>query len=103
MSRMLSRGQIQRIEAFRIARRLDIAQLKLAMDAPFTWATLLRALLGKPIQEDTYQFLMLWVERHFPEKAVPDGKAAAAGAARKDDAEETAKAIGTLCGNVERQ
>lgn len=77
-SRILSRDQIQRIEAFRIARRLDIVQLKLAMVAPFGWATLLRALRGKPVKVSTYRFLAQWIEQHFPEKVYHDGKAAAA-------------------------
>jgi hypothetical protein len=79
VTRMLSRSQIQRIEAFRISRRLDIVTLKLTMGAPFTWATLLRALCGKPIQEASYRFLAGWLERFSPEKQLPDGKAAAAG------------------------
>jgi hypothetical protein len=76
--RILSRNQIQRIEAFRIARRLDIVQLKLAMDAPFKWQTLLRALRGLPIKGTTHMFLLNWLSRFSPKKLVFDGKAAAA-------------------------
>jgi hypothetical protein len=79
VSRILSRNQIQRIEAYRIASRLDVMQLKLAMDAPFTYGTLARALRGCAIQEDSYRFLAQWLERHFPAEVLPDGKAAAAG------------------------
>lgn len=79
MSRILSRNQIQRLEAFRISNRLNIEQLKLAMDAPFKWPTLLRALRGKAIRTASYRFLMGWLERFCPEKEFPDGKAAAAG------------------------
>lgn len=103
MNRMLSRSQIQRIEAFRIARRLDVVQLKLAMNAPFRWATLLNALRGRPIEQNTYGFLVLWLEQHSPERAAPDGKAAAAGDVRKDDAKETTQAIGALREDVDRQ
>ena len=78
MSRILSRDQVHRIESFRIARRMDIVQLKQAINAPFRWPTLLRALSGKPVSEATYRFLHLWLERFFPVQVVPDGKAAAA-------------------------
>jgi hypothetical protein len=78
MTRTLSRGQIQRIEGFRIACRMDIVQLKRAMDAPFRWPTLLRALRGKPVSADTYGFLLSWMSTHTPAEMVPDGKAAAA-------------------------
>jgi len=103
MTRMLSRSQIQRIEAFRIAHRMDIVQLNLAMDAPFTWETLLNALRGRPVQEDTYRFLARWLERHSPAESLPDGKAAAAGDVRKDDAEETPEATRAFRGDVARQ
>jgi|SRR5271157_1988343 len=86
MSRILTRNQIQRIEAYRIVRRLDIAQLKLTMDAPFAWPTLLRALRGKAIRTASYRFLMGWLERFCPEKEFPDGKAAAAGEGKTVDA-----------------
>jgi hypothetical protein len=78
--RTLSRDQIQRIETFRIARRMDIVQLKMAMSpAPFRWPTLLRALRGKPVRGRTYFFLLAWMAAHTPAEALPDGKAAAAG------------------------
>jgi hypothetical protein len=83
---MLSGHQIVRLEVFRRARRMDVVQLKMAMnDAPFTWPTLLRAMCGKPIEEANYHFIVNWLDRHAPAKAVPDGKAAAAG---EDDADE---------------
>jgi hypothetical protein len=96
MSRMLSRNQIQRIEAYRIASRLDVVQLKLAMDAPFTWVTLLNALRGRPIQEDTYGFLAQWLERHFPAEVLPDGKTAAAGDGKSPREEDSGEAVGAV-------
>jgi len=78
MTRRLRRDQIQRLEAYRISRRLDTPQLKLAMEAPFSWPVLFRALHGKAIQESSYQFIVKWMDQFAPEKALPDGKAAAA-------------------------
>jgi hypothetical protein len=79
MTRTLSRSQIQRLEAFRISRRLSIPQLKLAMAAPFRWPVLFRAIRHQGrISEETYRFIVEWLEKFVPEKAVPDGKAAAA-------------------------
>lgn len=76
--RSLSRDQIRSLNAFRIARRLDTPQLNQAMNAPFTWTTLFRALHGKPVRHRNYEFIVQWIERFLPEKAVRDGKAAAA-------------------------
>ena len=85
-TRTLSGHHIVRLEVFRRARRMDIVQLKMAMnDAPFTWSTLLRAMCGKPIEEANYHFIVNWLDRHAPAKQVPDGKAAAAGEDNADD------------------
>jgi hypothetical protein len=86
-TRMLSGHDIVRLEVFRRARRMDIVQLKMAMaDAPFTWPTLLRAMCGKPIEEANYRFIVAFLNRHCPDKVVPDGKAAAAGDSSSDEA-----------------
>jgi hypothetical protein len=77
-TRTLRRDQIQRLEAFRISRRLNIQQLKLAMDAPFTWPTLFRALRGKPILQAFHCYIVSWLDLYVPAKEVRDGKAAAA-------------------------
>jgi hypothetical protein len=74
----LRRHQIERLQKYQGSRRLDIPQLKLAMDAPFTHGTLARAMRGAAIQESSYRFIVGWLDRFVPEKAVPDGKAAAA-------------------------
>lgn len=78
MTRTLSRSQVQRLEMFRISRRLDTVQLKMAMGAPFKHITLWRAMHGNPITELNYRFIAEWLDRFVPEKAVLDGKAAAA-------------------------
>jgi hypothetical protein len=86
-TRTLSGHQILRLEVFRRARRMDVVQLKMAMnDAPFTWPTLLRAMCGKPIEEANYHFIVNWLDRYAAVKAVPDGKAAAAGEDNADEA-----------------
>jgi hypothetical protein len=77
--RALSRDQIRRLDSYRVARRLDVPQLNLAMSAPFVWHTLFRALHGKPVRQRNHQFIVQWIERFLPEKPVVDGKAAAAG------------------------
>jgi hypothetical protein len=78
MTRKLTRSQIDRLERIRIALRLTIPQFKLAMDAPFPWPILFRALRGKAIQEASHRYIVNFLGARFPEKAVPDGKAAAA-------------------------
>lgn len=77
--RALSRDQIRRLIDFRASRRLDNAQLNHAMNSPFTWTTLDRALHGKAIRNRNHQYIVEWIERFLPEKPVHDGKAAAAG------------------------
>lgn len=89
MTRTLSRDQIQRLEAYRTSRRLDTPQLKLAMDAPFTWPTLFRALHGKPIREAFRCYIVSWLDLHVPAKEVRDGKAAAAGEIDEPNEEES--------------
>jgi hypothetical protein len=75
----LRRHQIDRLQGYQISRRLDICQLKLAMEgAPFTYGTLGRALRGSAIQESSYRFIVEWLDKVVPEKELPDGKAAAA-------------------------
>jgi hypothetical protein len=77
--RALSQDQIRRLKAYGAARRLDIPQLNLAMDAPFTWTTLSRALDGKAVRQRNYQFIVRWIERFLPEKPMVDRKAISAG------------------------
>jgi hypothetical protein len=76
--RALSRDQIRRLDAYRVARHLDTPQLNLAMNAPFSWLTLFRALHGKPVRQRNHHFIVEWIERFLPEKLVREGKTAAA-------------------------
>jgi len=79
-SKTLRPDEIARLTALRIAQRLSFPQLKLAMDAPFRWQTLKRALEGEPVWELNHKFLVEWIDAHCPKKTAPeDGKAAAAG------------------------
>jgi len=79
-SKTLQPDQIARLTALRIAQRLSFPQLKLAMDAPFRWQTLKRALEGEPVWELNHKFLVEWIDAHCPQKPAPsDGKTAAAG------------------------
>lgn len=88
LTRVLPASHRERLEKFRIAVRLDVPQLKLAMaGAPFGWRVLDRALAGERIQDFNCCFLMQWVDRYLPAKPVHDGKAAAAG--EHDDMDAT--------------
>ena len=79
-SKRLSDGQIRRLSEYRSQRRLSLPQLKLAMDAPFRWHVLKRALAGEPIWEFNHLYIVSWINVHIPEKPPAfDGKAAAAG------------------------
>ena len=79
-SKTLQPEQIARLTALRIAQRLSFPQLKLAMDAPFRWQTLKRALEGEPVWELNHKFLVEWIDAHCPQKPTSvDGKAAGAG------------------------
>lgn len=80
-SKALGRVDIQRLAAFRAARRLSVPQLKLAMQAPFKWGVLQRALRGEPIWILNYNFIVEWLDVHQPEErpAQLSGKDAAAG------------------------
>ena len=77
--------QIERLRRFVAAERLSIPQLKLAMEAPFKWAVLQRALRGEPIWILNHHFIVEWLDAHFPDveeakgPAQVDGKSAAAG------------------------
>jgi hypothetical protein len=79
-SKTLRPEEIRRLEEFRVSRRLTYPQLKLAMEAPFKWSTLKKALRGLPIWDLNHKFIVEWLDVHCPEKpAAVDGKTAAAG------------------------
>lgn len=87
-SRSLRPDEASRLKRFQIQRRFTVPQLKLAMDAPFTWQTLQRALQGLPIWEANHQFIVEWMAVHCPapqaELSFVDLKAAAAGDRDRD-------------------
>lgn len=61
---------------------LSIPQLKLSMQAPFTWETLKRALTGKAIRSDNCRFIEEFLDRHAPQPVAAaglDGKSLSAG------------------------
>jgi|HubBroStandDraft_6_1064221.scaffolds.fasta_scaffold149198_5 hypothetical protein len=71
-SRVLSLNDRGRLRQFQIdhARRLGVSvglpQLKSAMEAPFSWETLQRALAGKPIWDSYHAFIVAFLDRHVP-------------------------------------
>ena len=70
-SKALLPQQIQLLSRFMFAERLSLPQLKLAMDAPFKWAVLRRALHGEPIWILNYKFIVEWIDQHLPESKFP--------------------------------
>jgi hypothetical protein len=79
-SKALLPADLARLSRYRIDRRLSVPQLKLAMDAPFKWGVLQRALRGEPVWILNYKFIVEWLDAHCPESpAPPDRKSAAAG------------------------
>lgn len=53
---------------------LSVSNLRSAMNAPFTWKTLLRALQGKTIRADNCEFIEAFVNRHVPGRAAASGQ-----------------------------
>lgn len=80
-SKALYPTDLARLSAYRAARRLSVPQLKLAMEAPFKWSVLQRALRGEPIWILNYNFIVAWLDIHCGtvKAGSVDGKAAAAG------------------------
>lgn len=82
-SKALSAEMIRRLNEFRSAKRYSLPQVKLAMNAPFTYNVLRRALDGKAIWILNYEFIEKWLDRFVPATPPPpeepDGKLAAAG------------------------
>ena len=80
-SKRLHAEQIERLKWFMRGKRYSLAQLRLAMDAPFTWQTVQRAISGKPVWELNHAFIVDWLDRYVPVKPGPrtvDYKSAAA-------------------------
>lgn len=102
-TRVVSPDRIEKLSKFRVAHGYSLPQLKLAMMAPFGWETLKKALGGVSVWDVHHSYIVQWIDRYLAAPETPvDGKTAAAGASREDDAEETTKATGTLRGDVSR-
>lgn len=90
----LTKEQIERLKAVQKRgdgrRSYSIYNLRAALDAPFTWETLQRAMAGNPIQERNRDFLVQWLDRYVPaspqSERVLDSKSRAAG--ERDDLEQ---------------
>jgi hypothetical protein len=71
-SKILSAADRRRLRQFQSehSRRLRVSiglpQLKLSMEAPFSWETLQRALAGKPIWESYHEFIVAFLDRAVP-------------------------------------
>lgn len=71
-SKILSPADRRRLRQFQSehSRRLRVPiglpQLKLSMEAPFSWETLQRALAGKPIWESYHEFIVAFLDRARP-------------------------------------
>lgn len=78
-SRALRPDQIERLTKYRLQRRYSLPQLNAAMDSPFTWQVLKRALAGQPIWELNHRYIVEWLDQWMPSHQVPDGKLAATG------------------------
>jgi hypothetical protein len=85
-TRKLTADQIRRLEEFRRASHdgaphgYSLPLLRTAMGARFGWATLQKALQGRPVWELSHAYIVQWIERYLP--AVPivlDQKSLAAG------------------------
>ena len=91
-SKALDKRQIERLKEYQRAKRYSIPQLKLAMDGPFTYTVLSKALKGEPIWEINYEFIVDWLDRFVPEHGTPvfdfDAKRAAAGERDEDAVQE---------------
>jgi hypothetical protein len=105
-SRALSHSDRRRLREFRArhAARLGLSSLsipvlKTSMGAPFTWETLKRALEGKKVRADNYQFIKAFLDKYAPApptentpRAALDRKSISAGE-HEPGAEETVSVI----------
>jgi hypothetical protein len=91
-SRVLSTADRRRLRQFQEehSHRLGVSvggpQLKSAMEAPFSWETLQRALRGLAISADYHQFIVAFLDRHVPEPRAPlDYKQRASGETEEEN------------------
>lgn len=95
-ARALSSSYRRRLREFRARHAarlgmswLSIPQLKMSMEAPFTWETLKRALAGKAVRSDNCRFIEEFLDRHAPQTVVAaglDGKSLSAGERKYEEA-----------------
>ena len=107
-SRALRPDQIERLEAFRRASHegaphgYSLPRLRSAMGASFGWATLQKALAGRPVWDLHHAYIAQWIERFCPAPTQEHGKDADAGQnepVEKDDAEEAPGTTRTVRGS----
>jgi hypothetical protein len=82
--------RFQQVHSRRLGVSIGLPQLKLAMNAPFSWETLQRALAGQRIMLESYNFIVGFLEEHCPPLPGPapaDYKARAAGEREEPEAE----------------
>jgi|SRR5882672_4086051 len=85
-SKALRPDQIKRLESFRRASHegaphgYSLPLLRTAMGAGFSWATLKKALQGRPVWVLHHAYIVEWLDRYVPAAEPPqDGKTASAG------------------------
>lgn len=95
-SKVLSVGDRRRLRKYQQehSRRLGVSiglpQLKLSMEAPFSWETLQRALDGKPIWHSYHEFIVAFLDRHMPHpQSAMDFKSRASGEHEEEETEVT--------------
>ena len=95
-AKALDQRQIERLKEYQRAKRYTIPQLKLAMDGPFHWNVVSKALKGLPIWSLNHAFIVEWLDRFVPERGTSvsdfDSKRAASGE-RDDEIPEEAGAV----------
>lgn len=63
--------QFQKEHAQLLGVSIGLPQLKLSMEAPFSWETLQRALRGQPIWQTYHEFIVKFLDRHMPQSDPP--------------------------------
>jgi hypothetical protein len=66
----LSQAQVRFLTDYRYQHGLSVHVLPRAMEAPFKWQTMQKALDGKPISDRFHHFIVEWIKRHQPVEVV---------------------------------
>lgn len=72
-SQTLTPEEIERLENYRISNRLTFTKLNLAMNNPFSWEVLKRAIGGRPVWELNHSHIVNWIERNLTTKTISEG------------------------------